>query len=286
MKGINDKMKNAKKIFLGFLKYSVLLALLAIIIFPFIWMLVTSLKGSQAEIYAYPVQYLPNEPSLVNYKAMLWKGNFGVYMRNSLFVSTTAGLLACIIGICAGYILSRFKFRMKGPLLLFYLVTQMIPTFIMLPSLYQMLSRHHMLNNIWVMAILYTNMMIPFSVVTLQGFFDGISSTIEEAAWIDGCSYGAALRKVIVPVMKPGIAATFIFAFINSWNELFMAIMFIDKDQHKTIPVGLNGLILKYDIKWGEMAAGTVMALVPTIFLFSIAQKYMIEGLTAGSVKG
>ncbi|MCD8277898.1 carbohydrate ABC transporter permease [Enterocloster citroniae] len=271
---------------LDFFKYGVLLLFLVIVMFPFFWMLVTSLKGSQAEIYAFPVQYLPQKPSLVNYISMLWKGNFGRYMSNSLLVSTVAATFASMIGIGAGYILSRFKFRLKSPLLLFYLITQMIPTFIMLPSLYQMLSKHHMLNNIWVMALLYTNMMIPFSVVTLRGFFDGISSTLEEAAWIDGCSYGAALRKIIIPVMKPGIAATFIFAFINSWNELFMAIMFIDKDKYKTIPVGLNALILKYDIKWGEMAAGTVMALIPTILLFSVAQKYMIEGLTAGSVKG
>ena len=274
------------KFILDFFKYGVLLLFLVIVIFPFFWMLVTSLKGSQAEIYAFPVQYLPQKPSLVNYISMLWKGNFGRYMSNSLLVSTVAATFASMIGIGAGYILSRFKFRLKSPLLLFYLITQMIPTFIMLPSLYQMLSKHHMLNNIWVMALLYTNMMIPFSVVTLRGFFDGISSTLEEAAWIDGCSYGAALRKIIIPVMKPGIAATFIFAFINSWNELFMAIMFIDKDKYKTIPVGLNALILKYDIKWGEMAAGTVMALIPTILLFSVAQKYMIEGLTAGSVKG
>ncbi|WP_455649025.1 carbohydrate ABC transporter permease [Enterocloster citroniae] len=274
------------KFILDFFKYGVLLLFLVIVMFPFFWMLVTSLKGSQAEIYAFPVQYLPQKPSLVNYISMLWKGNFGRYMSNSLMVSTVAATFASMIGIGAGYILSRFKFRLKSPLLLFYLITQMIPTFIMLPSLYQMLSKHHMLNNIWVMALLYTNMMIPFSVVTLRGFFDGISSTLEEAAWIDGCSYGAALRKIIIPVMKPGIAATFIFAFINSWNELFMAIMFIDKDKYKTIPVGLNALILKYDIKWGEMAAGTVMALIPTILLFSVAQKYMIEGLTAGSVKG
>ena len=274
------------KFILDFFKYGVLLLFLVIVMFPFFWMLVTSLKGSQAEIYAFPVQYLPQKPSLVNYISMLWKGNFGRYMSNSLLVSTVAATFASMIGIGAGYILSRFKFRLKSPLLLFYLITQMIPTFIMLPSLYQMLSKHHMLNTIWVMALLYTNMMIPFSVVTLRGFFDGISSTLEEAAWIDGCSYGAALRKIIIPVMKPGIAATFIFAFINSWNELFMAIMFIDKDKYKTIPVGLNALILKYDIKWGEMAAGTVMALIPTILLFSVAQKYMIEGLTAGSVKG
>ena len=129
-------------------------------------------------------------------------------------------------------------------------------------------------------------MMIPFSVVTLCGFFDGVPKSLEEAAWIDVCGYLQALFRVVVPVIMPGIAATFIFAFINSWNELFMAVMFIDVDKFKTIPVGLNGLILKYDIKWGEMAAGTIMSLIPTMCLFAFAQKYMIEGLTAGSVKG
>ncbi|MFR8169990.1 MAG: carbohydrate ABC transporter permease [Marvinbryantia sp.] len=267
-------------------KFMILGLFLIVVMFPFYWMLVTSLKGSQAEIYAFPVKYLPEKISWVNYVEILWKGNFIVYMRNSLVVSTIAAFFASIIGICAGYVLSRFKFRMKNLLLLFFLITQMVPTFIMLPALYQMLSSLHMTNNIWTMALLYTNMMIPFSVVTLRSFFDGIPNVLEEAAWIDGCGYGQGLVKIIVPLMKPGIAATFIFAFINSWNELFMAIMFIDKDSLKTIPVGLNGLILKYDIKWGEMAAGTILALIPTIILFSFAQKYMIEGLTAGSVKG
>lgn len=268
------------------LKYLVLAVFLVIVMFPFFWMLVTSLKGSQAEIYAFPVKYFPETVSWVNYIDILWKGNFIIYMRNSLFVSAIAGFCACVIGICAGYVLSRFKFRLKNAVLLFFLITQMIPTFIMLPALYQMLAKHQLINNIWTMVVLYTNMMIPFSVVTLRGFFDGIPGVLEEAAWIDGCGYGQGLRRIIIPLMKPGIAATFIFAFINSWNELFMAIMFIDKDSLKTIPVGLNGLILKYDIKWGEMAAGTILALIPTMVLFAFAQKYMIEGLTAGSVKG
>lgn len=275
-----------KRIMANTAKFLVLGIFLVIVMFPFFWMLSTSLKGTQGEIYAFPVKYLPEKISFANYAEILWKGNFTTYMRNSLVVSTIAATVACVIGICTGYIISRFKFRGKNGVLLFFLITQMIPTFIMLPALYQMLANHQMINNMWTMVILYTNMMIPFSVVTLRGFFDGIPNALEEAAWIDGCGYGQALVKIIVPLMKPGIAATFIFAFINSWNELFMAIMFIDKDELKTIPVGLNGLILKYDIKWGEMAAGTILALIPTMILFSFAQKYMIEGLTAGSVKG
>lgn len=283
MNKTKQKGKNAiRKSF----KFIILSIFLICVLFPFIWMLLTSLKGSQGEIYAFPVSYFPKAPALTNYISMIWKGNFGRYMINSIMVSVTAAVCSVVIGIMAGYVLSRFKFKLKIPLLMFFLITQMIPTFIMLAPLYQMLSKLHMLNNLGTLALLYTNMTIPFSVVTLQSFFSGISPSIEEAAWIDGCSYTKALYMVIIPIMKPGIAATSIFAFINSWNELFMAIMFIDVDKYRTISVGLNALILKYDIKWGEMTAGIIMALIPTIFLFAFAQKYMIEGLTAGAVKG
>lgn len=267
-------------------KFIFLATFLMVVLFPFIWMLLTSLKGSQGEIYAFPVSYLPKMPSFINYTSMIWKGNFGRYMLNSFTVSSIAALGSVTIGIMAGYTLSRYKFRLKTPLFMFFLITQMIPTFIMLGPLYQMLAKHNMLNSLGTLEILYINMMIPFSVITLRSFFDGIPESIEESAWIEGCTRIKALFIVVIPLMKPGIAATAIFAFINSWNELFMAIMFIDVDKHKTITVGLNALILKYDIKWGEMGAGIVMTLIPTIFLFSFAQKYMIEGLTSGAVKG
>lgn len=283
---MNKTKQKGKNTIKNFFKFIILSIFLIIVLFPFIWMLLTSLKGTQGEIYAFPISYLPKSPALTNYISMLWKGNFGRYMINSIMVSVTAAVCSVVIGIMAGYVLSRFKFKLKGPLLMFFLITQMIPTFIMLAPLYQMLSKLHMLNNLGTLALLYINMTIPFSVVTLQSFFAGISPSIEEAAWIDGCSYTKAIYLVIIPIVKPGIAATAIFAFINSWNELFMAIMFIDVDKYKTISVGLNALILKYDIKWGEMTAGIVMALIPTIFLFAFAQKYMIEGLTTGAVKG
>ena len=208
--------RKQKKVIGGVFKAVILGLFMVIVMFPFVWMLLTSLKGTQGEIYAFPVQYLPNPPSLVNYAAMLWKGNFGRYMLNSLFASAIAGTCAVFIAILASYVLSRFRFRFKNAILLFFLITQMIPTFIMLAPLYQMLAKFNMLNNLWTLAILYTNMMIPFSVVTLNGFFDGVPKSLEEAAWIDGCGYLKALFIVIVPVILPGIAATFIFAFINS----------------------------------------------------------------------
>lgn len=278
--------RKGKKSILLVLKIIALTIFLVVTLFPFVWMLLTSLKSTQGEIYAFPVQYLPEIPSLVNYVEMLWKGNFITYMMNSFISSSIAATAAVFIAILASYVISRFRFRFKNVLLLFFLVTQMIPMFIMLAPLYQLLGKFGMLNNLYSLSVLYVNMMIPFSVVTLCGFFDGVPKSLEEAAWIDGCGYLKALFGVVVPVIKPGIVATFIFAFINSWNELFMAVMFIDTDKYKTIPVGLNALILKYDIKWGEMAAGTILSLIPTMCLFAIAQKYMVEGLTAGAVKG
>lgn len=280
------KNRSVVSILLTVLKFAFLALFAVIVLFPFLWILSTSLKGSQGEIYAFPVRYFPDPPSWVNYENMLTKGNFGRYFLNSLLVSSAAAIFAVSLGILAGYVIARYRFRAKSVVLFIYLFTQMIPMFLMLAPLYQLMAKLGLINNIWALIILYTNMMIPFSVVTLRGFFQGVPQSLEEAAQIDGCGRLSALFRVVLPVMLPGIASTFIFAFINSWNELFAAVMFIDVDNYRTIPVALNSLILKYDIKWGEMSAGVVMSILPTIVLFSFCQKYMAEGLTAGAVKG
>ena len=279
-------MRNNAKRQLGKTAKSVVLAIyLLFTIFPFVWMLLTSFKGSQSEIYAFPVTYLPQNPSLKNYISILVKGSFGRYMINSAIVSAFAAGDGEIIGIMAAYVLSRFRFRGKKLIMIFFLATQMIPAFVMLGPLRQIIFRLGLIDDLRGLILLYTNMTIPFTVVTLCGFYDTVPKSLEEAAWIDGGGYLKGLRHIVIPVIKPGIVATLIFAFVNSWNELYLAVMFLNSSDNKTIPVGLNSLILSFDIKWGEMAAGTVLALIPTIILFAIAQKYMVEGLTAGAVK-
>ena len=268
------------------IKIIVLFVFALIVLFPFFWILSTSLKGSQGEIYKFPVEYWPEHISFANYQSILIKGNFLVYFRNSLVVSSISAILAVLIGTLSGYVIARFEFRGRKFVLFLLLFTQMVPTFLLLAPLYQMMAKANLINTIWVLLLLYTNMMIPFSAVTLRGFFAGIPRELEEAAMIDGCGRMQSLMQVIMPVMLPGIASTFIFAFINCWNELFAAVMFIDVDTIRTIPVALNAIILKYDIKWGEMSAGIIISILPTMVLFSFAQKYMAGGLTAGAVKG
>ena len=128
--------------------------------------------------------------------------------------------------------------------------------------------------------------MLPYSIITLRAFFDGVPESIEEAALIDGCSRLDSVFRIAVPLMIPGIASVLIFDFVNTWNELFSAILFLDTDDLKTITVGLNALIQKSDIAWGQMMAGTIIAILPTILLFALLRKYMVAGLTSGAVKG
>ncbi len=255
------------------------------VLFPFYWMFVTSLKASQAEIYAYPIQYWPASPSLENYVQIFARESFGNYFFNSMLVSLLAGFFAVSVGMFASYVLARYKFMGRGPLMFFFLFTQMVPMFLIIAPLYQLMASFSLTNNLGTLVMLYTNMMIPFSVVTLRGFFAGVPKSIEEAARIDGCGRLRALFNVVLPIILPGLASTMIFAFVNAWNELYLAIMFLDDPALKTIPVALNGLILKYDIEWGQLSAGTVISIIPTMIMFGFSQKYMASGLTAGAVK-
>lgn len=272
-------------VWLRTLKVGFLSIFLAITIFPLYWIIITSFK-TQKDIFSLPIQYWPKEFTLDNYIQIFKISHFQTYIFNSFLVSIVASFIVLIISMLGGYVLARFKFKGKGQVMGGFLITQMVPIFIGMAPLYMMMSNMQLINHLFSLMLIYTVMLIPFCTIIMVGFFQKIPNSLEEAAMIDGCSRISALFKVIVPVMLPGIMATFIFAFVQCWNELIMAVMFIDEESVKTIPVAMNSFIKKYDIEWGAMSAGTVLSVIPTMILFAFCQKYLVNGLTQGAVKG
>ncbi|KQW06486.1 sugar ABC transporter permease [Leifsonia sp. Root4] len=277
---INRELPAAKTVRIAFLGLWLVISL-----FPLYWILITSFKTPGA-IFSYPLTYWPEEFSLENYVSLFEKSNFATYVVNSLLVSTVAATVATLIAMLSAYVLARFEFRTKTAVLMAFLVTQMIPAFIALGPLYLMMVQLKLVDNRFGLMLIYVAVCIPFSTIMLRGFFANIPDALEEAAMIDGCSRLGALFRVIVPVMKPGIIAAFIFNFVNCWNELFLSVTLMNKDENKTIPTALNGFISSFTIDWGSMSAAAVLTIVPTMVLFAFASRYIVQGLTAGAVKG
>lgn len=258
---------------------------LIITVFPLYWIIVTSLKSPGA-IFQFPLQYWPEHISFGNFTGLFSKANFGIYMFNSLFAATISAAVVTVISLLAGYIVARFEFKSKGTIIIAFLVTQMIPAFIALGPLYMMMSNLGLVDTRGGLIVVYIAMCIPFSTIMLRGFFENVPDALEEAAMIDGCSRLSALMRILVPVMLPGITAAFIFNFVNCWNELFLSVTLMNSDSNKTIPTALNGFITSFNIEWGPMSAAAVLTVVPTLIMFAFASKYIVQGLTAGAVKG
>ncbi len=255
-------------------------------VLPLYWIVVTSLKGPK-EIYTFPLRYFPERLTLDSYKKLFSFTMFGRYFLNSLLLAFFSSFAAMAVSIGAGFALSRYRLkREKARVLLALYFTQTIPTFILMVPLFTFFSKIGMVDRLWSLGIVYVATVVAFSTIMSKSFFDRIPSSLEEAARIDGCSLMQSMIMVILPVTLPGMAALFSFAFINIWNELFLAVMLLLSNEHMTVPVALNSFISKAGISWDVMSAGIVMALLPTMVVFGIGQKYIVAGLTEGSVKG
>ena len=274
-----------KKIFLQTGKIIVLILYLAFVIFPIYWMIITSFKYNTEIINAQKLTYFPEQVTLENYGQLFAMYDYGNMLKNSLIISFSSGFCVTMLSIFGGYGLARYKFKSKTLLLLFFLVTQMIPGILVIIPLYIIFSKMNIVNTRLSLFIFYLISNLPFCVITMRSFFERIPYTLEEAATVDGCTKLQTLRKIVLPVMFPGIVAVFVFAFIGAWNELIAGTIFINTPNFWTIPIGLKSLIGKYDVKWGVLTAGGVLALLPTAIMFAVMQRFVVEGLTAGAVK-
>ncbi len=267
------------------LKLAGLCAFFLFAVFPVYWMVATSLTPEK-ELFVWPLRYFPSAPTLEHYAAAFLRTDIPRFFTNSLTVASLASACTLTVAVLGGYALARYRFRGRKATLLVFLATQMMPVVVLIVPLFIIFRMLGLLNTLYSLMIVYTVLNIPFCTLMMQGFFAGVPSELEEAAMVDGCNRMGAILRVAVPLTRPGLIATFLFAFIGAWNELLFAVMFLNSESTFTLPVGLYNFISKYDIHWGRMMAGATLALLPALAVFAFVQRYMVRGLALGAVKG
>ncbi|SDE99454.1 carbohydrate ABC transporter permease [Limimaricola pyoseonensis] len=266
-------------------KYAAIAAYVAFALFPLYWLLKIALTPD-ALIFSDGTALWPSELTLDNFRTVIFQSDFMAYFRNSVIVSLSTAAATTLIAAAAGYAFSRFAFRGKRWVVALMLLTQMFPLLMIIAPIYKLVAAIGLLNSLTSLIVVYTAFNIPFATFLMQSFFDGIPRDLEEAAMIDGCTRLQALRVVILPLTLPGLGATLGFVFTAAWSELLFALMLINSNDAMTFPVGLLTFVSKFSVDWGQMMAAGVLALVPSCLFFLFIQRYLVQGLTSGAVKG
>ena len=277
-------ISNNKKIDKLLTLYLPLTMMLSFTIFPIYWTLNTAFK-SEGDIMQRPLQYLPINPTVENF-VMAWNNvGFAVFMKNSLIVGVSTVIVVLICSTLSGYALARYNFKGKKGFMLMLLCTQFIPRSMMIIPLFIIFKNLGLISNPLALIITYTAIEIPFTTILMSGFIANVPKELEEAAMIDGCSKLQSIRHVVFPLLLPGIVATGVFTFIYTWNEFLIALMLTNQQDRFTLPVGLSTMMGEFNVNYGALAAGSVIALIPAIILFAYAQKHLVNGM-GGAVKG
>ncbi|MFB7140631.1 carbohydrate ABC transporter permease [Gottfriedia sp. NPDC056225] len=266
--------------------YVVLIVISIFCVFPFLWMLVTSLKPTDQIRSTHPSFFIKH-PTFSHFQNVLVNTKFITFFMNSFIVAISTTLISILVSIFAGYALSRFQ-RFKGVkfLNITMLLSQMIPGVLLLVPLYILMQRFGLLDTYASMILAYTTFMVPLCTFMLKGFFDSIPYELEEAAEMDGCSRVRIIFQIILPISIPSIVATALFAFVNAWNEFMFGYVFINDEAHRTLTPGITLFKGLYSTDWGSIMSASVLAVIPIVIMFIYLQRYLIEGMTAGSVKG
>ena len=265
--------------------YTVLVVLAIVVLFPFYWMIVTSFK-SEDQMRSVVSMFWPKPFAIENYQQLLAKTEFASWYGNSVFVAVSSTLLATAVGTIGAYALARLKFLGRSFMASATLITYLVPPSILFIPLYKQMQGLGMANSLSGLIAAYPSFTVPFVTWLLMGYFESIPVELEEAAMIDGATRFGAFRRVILPLAAPGVLAAGLYAFTQSWNEFLYALVFITNVKLRTLPVGLSTFITGDVYGWGFLMAGAVLTTLPVIAAYIYLQKYMVEGLTAGSVKG
>lgn len=275
---MKNKKSNAAFFFVGLLVFVVFM-------FPLYWMVVTALK-TQTEIFEIPTPLWPRNLTLEPFAEQLSvSGDTLRGFKNSLIISVGATLISTILSIPASYGLARFRFKAKKPLILFFLITQMLPSTLVLTSLYIMFARMGLLNSYIAPILADATLGIPFSIIILRTYFISIPKELDEAAKIDGCSHIQSFVKIMLPIARPGIIVAAVFSFVYAWGDLIYGITFITNPNMRPITSSIYNYVQQYQTLWNSTMAFGIVAIMPVVLIFIFMQRYIVSGLTNGAVK-
>jgi N,N'-diacetylchitobiose transport system permease protein len=253
--------------------------------FPVYWMIITALRPSQ-EILSYHQKLYPSSVTLDQFKRAMDMPNFWDNVKSSVIISVFSVVIAIGVGLLAAYAIGRFRFWGRRGLMITLLLVQMIPATSMLVPIYIQLNDMGGLNQYWGVIAVYAASTLPFSVWMLRGFIINIPRELEESAMVDGCGQMAAFRRVVLPLLAPGLVATAIYALMTAWNEYLFAYVLLQDNDKYTLSIWLLKFTGQRGTDYGALMAGSILIALPVVFFFLLVQRKVAAGLTAGAVKG
>lgn len=267
------------------LTYLAIALLLLLFIFPIYWMVISSLKDNSV-LMRTPPQLYPTFSTFRNYLSVITNTKYLNYIKNSLIVAALTVVVDLALAIFAGYSLSRFRYPGRKAIMTLTLSAQVFPTVVIIISLYAFFSKLNLMNTYAGLTLADVAMSLPLSVWMLKSFADTVPQSLDEAARIDGCSRFMTMIRIVMPLMKPGMLAVGIYAFLQSWDDYMIGLIVMTKTAMKTLPVGIAETFLgEFGFDYAGMMTISVVASLPVVLLFLFFNKYMVAGLTGGAVK-
>ncbi len=265
--------------------YFVLVLFCFIALYPVSQIFTISLRPAD-KLMSTSLEIIPEGASLRNYKALFTERPFGLWLMNSTFIAFVVTLTGVALASTAGYAFSRFNFIGKKIGLLSLLVTQMFPATMLLLPMYIMLVKLHLINSYLGIIIMYSATALPFCVWQMKGYYDTIPTSLEEAGRIDGCNRFQTFYKIILPLASPALVITALFSFMSAWTEYVVAAQILQDTEMWTLPLGLKSFESNMGSEWGLYGAASMIVTIPVVILFLSLSKWLVSGLTLGSVKG
>ncbi len=261
------------------------LSLLAVVyLLPLLWVVYVSLKDDKT-LFVSPWA-LPERPMIENYTFAWTAGRLGTATLNSIFVCGITLILYLLIGSMAAFAIGRMRWKLSGVMMTYFLTGMMIPVHCILIPVFTRFSKMHLTNSQAGLILPYLTLSLPITIFIMTGFFQSLPNELFESACIDGCSIYRSFTHIALPLSRTGLFVTGLMTFVANWNELLLAMVFISEDTKKTLPVSLSKFVGPYNTNYSQMFAAIVIAIIPTIVVYCIFSNQIVEGLTAGAVKG